>query len=308
MYKNSLPNLSKRKAMSADYAWIPSLMANDDDDDDDNDTAPRFKHIKLTPHRNVVNNTTTKCLVDLTHGKGDGDGDGDDDGGSDGNGSDANNARHMHRQHHQHHRHLRRTYGGNKNKNNNTTHASRGVTKDVKRIIWQRHFGHAKQGTCPVCGETQLHRDHNSGFDAAHIVPHAYSKHHTQNLRGPDLAVYLVPSCATCNNSMSTRHLLDYMYMYGRARLMCVLMWKWFQGYTREEPLRRCKGVLWQLVDYLFGPSRYPDKGRMEFQTDIYRNLKRHQLVHISDDVRVQREKLHQLLQLADQVDQRIND
>lgn len=80
------------------------------------------------------------------------------------------------------------------------------IPRGVKQLVWNLHIGkEVGSAPCTICGSNEITQMH---FHAAHIVPEA---------RGGETAVHnLMPTCAQCNLSCGTMHLLDYKRMLSR--------------------------------------------------------------------------------------------
>lgn len=63
--------------------------------------------------------------------------------------------------------------------------------------------------------------------------------------------------------------------MTSRVHLLKSLAWKWFLAYSNNFPatVEHCQGILWMLVDHLFGSSRYPNGGGIRYTSPIYHTL-----------------------------------
>ena len=78
----------------------------------------------------------------------------------------------------------------------------------LKNAIWNKYFEGTMFGTCVCCKATPIH---STNFDAGHVKSeHLGGKVHIDNLR---------PICRTCNSSMGTQNMDDYMKKYGFDKL-----------------------------------------------------------------------------------------
>lgn len=78
----------------------------------------------------------------------------------------------------------------------------------VKNAVWYKYFGDITSGICKCCKSTPIHL---TNFDCGHIISeYDGGKVHLDNLR---------PICRTCNSSMGTHNMDDYMIKYGFDKL-----------------------------------------------------------------------------------------
>ena len=152
----------------------------------------------------------------------------------------------------------------------------RGGSEHRKRI-WGWLFGTDKKAPCPLCGECDIYSGENSTspFEAAHIVAHVFSKDEEAERSMGEHVFYMVPCCKTCNDATGTSCIWDYLYMTSRVHLLKALSWKWVVAYSNNFPatVEHCQGLLWKLVDHLFGPGRYPQGGGIRYTSPVYHTL-----------------------------------
>lgn len=90
----------------------------------------------------------------------------------------------------------------------------------VRHACWNKEFGEAIVGKCPVCDceITKLN------FHAGHIIPHSKE--------GPDMVHNLRPLCATCNTSMGDEYMDVFIAKYFAKDVEPQLVSSLFQPYT----------------------------------------------------------------------------
>ena len=77
------------------------------------------------------------------------------------------------------------------------------IPKAIKNQLWRKHFGNSMKGRC-VCCQNEI--DALEGWEAGHVEAAANGgSDHIDNLR---------PVCSTCNKSMSTMNLNEYINRY----------------------------------------------------------------------------------------------
>lgn len=79
------------------------------------------------------------------------------------------------------------------------------IPKAIKNQLWRRHFGNSMKGKC-VCCQNEI--DALEGWEAGHVEAVANG--------GSDHIDNLKPVCSTCNKSMSTMNLNEYIDRYHR--------------------------------------------------------------------------------------------
>jgi hypothetical protein len=148
---------------------------------------------------------------------------------------------------------------------------------DHRKRIWSWLFGTDKKAPCPLCGECEIYSGENttSPFEAAHIVAHAFSKDEEAERSMGEQVFYIVPCCSSCNDATGTQTIWDFLYVSSRLYLLKDLAWKWFVAYSNNFPatVEASQGILWRLVDHLFGPTRYPNGGGIKYTNQIYYTL-----------------------------------
>lgn len=78
------------------------------------------------------------------------------------------------------------------------------IPASVKNTLWSKHFDNSIQGNCQCC-KTELISKNN--FDCGHIISEKNDgKVHLDNLK---------PICRSCNSSMGTTNMNDFMTKYG---------------------------------------------------------------------------------------------
>lgn len=78
----------------------------------------------------------------------------------------------------------------------------------VKNTLWSKYFGENINGICHCCKTTPIHL---TNFDCGHIISEqSGGSVHLDNLK---------PICRTCNSSMGTQNMDDYMKRYGFDKL-----------------------------------------------------------------------------------------
>jgi hypothetical protein len=79
----------------------------------------------------------------------------------------------------------------------------------VKHALWAKYFGDTMSGICHCCKTTPIH---STNFDCGHILSEKFGGSvHLDNLK---------PICRTCNSSMGTQNMDDYMEKYGLDKLV----------------------------------------------------------------------------------------
>ena len=79
----------------------------------------------------------------------------------------------------------------------------------VKHALWAKYFGETMSGICHCCKTTPIH---STNFDCGHILSEKFGGIvHLDNLK---------PICRTCNSSMGTQNMDDYMEKYGLDKLV----------------------------------------------------------------------------------------
>jgi len=78
------------------------------------------------------------------------------------------------------------------------------IPASVKNTLWSNHFDNSIQGNCQCC-KTEVISKNN--FDCGHIISEKNGgKVHLDNLK---------PICRSCNSSMGTTNMNDFMTKYG---------------------------------------------------------------------------------------------
>jgi len=78
------------------------------------------------------------------------------------------------------------------------------IPASVKNTLWSKHFDNSIQGNCQCC-KTEVISKNN--FDCGHIISEKNGgKVHLDNLK---------PICRSCNSSMGTTNMNDFMTKYG---------------------------------------------------------------------------------------------
>ncbi len=148
---------------------------------------------------------------------------------------------------------------------------------DHRKRIWSWMFGTDKKAPCPLCGECEIFCGENttSPFEAAHIVAYMYSKDDEAERTLGDHVFHMIPCCKTCNDATGTQCIWDFLFFASRMHLLRIVAWRWFQAYKNNLPatVEAAQGILWKLVDNLFGQSRYPNGGGIVYREEIYRAL-----------------------------------
>lgn len=104
------------------------------------------------------------------------------------------------------------------------------VGASVRASVWSIHHGNRLRATCSLCEKRMIDNNCKNGWETAHIVARA---HCTTGAQATD--VYnMVPSCATCNNDMSTQCLWDWLVAKHRIDAMRTLATRLFEAYTQE--------------------------------------------------------------------------
>lgn len=148
---------------------------------------------------------------------------------------------------------------------------------DHRKRIWAWMFGTDKKAPCPLCGECEIFSGENtsSPFEAAHIVAHVWSKEDEAERTLGEHVFHMIPCCKTCNDATGTQCVWDFLFLSSRMHLLRTIAWKWFTAYKNNLPatVEASQGILWKLVDNLFGPTRYPLGGGIVYTEEIYRAL-----------------------------------
>jgi len=78
------------------------------------------------------------------------------------------------------------------------------IPVSVKNTLWSQHFPNVLEGKCKCCQTEVISRNN---FDCGHIISEKEGgKIHLDNLK---------PICRSCNSSMGTQNMTDYMKKYG---------------------------------------------------------------------------------------------
>lgn len=78
----------------------------------------------------------------------------------------------------------------------------------VKHALWAKYFSDNMNGICQCCKTTPIH---STNFDCGHIISEKCGGNiHLDNLK---------PICRTCNSSMGTQNMEEYMKKYGFDKL-----------------------------------------------------------------------------------------
>ena len=78
------------------------------------------------------------------------------------------------------------------------------IPASVKNTLWSQHFPNVLEGKCKCCQTEVISRNN---FDCGHIISEKEGgKIHLDNLK---------PICRSCNSSMGTQNMTDYMIKYG---------------------------------------------------------------------------------------------
>jgi 5-methylcytosine-specific restriction endonuclease McrA len=78
------------------------------------------------------------------------------------------------------------------------------IPASVKNTLWSQHFPNVLEGKCKCCQTEVISRNN---FDCGHIISEKEGgKIHLDNLK---------PICRSCNSSMGTQNMTDYMKKYG---------------------------------------------------------------------------------------------
>jgi 5-methylcytosine-specific restriction endonuclease McrA len=100
------------------------------------------------------------------------------------------------------------------------------IPLSVKHAVWDQSFGKCMDGICQCCKTTPIH---STNFDCGHIISEKNGgKVHLENLR---------PICRTCNSSMGTQNMDDYIVKYG------------FDKINATEPKSKEQSVKFVIVD-----------------------------------------------------------
>lgn len=98
----------------------------------------------------------------------------------------------------------------NKINNENSSHKSKGQTKrknipqTLRYAVWEKYFGKNNENKCLCCKNATIAI---TNFDCGHIVSNkAGGKIHIDNLK---------PICKTCNSSMGTTNMNEFIQRYG---------------------------------------------------------------------------------------------
>lgn len=138
------------------------------------------------------------------------------------------------------------------------------ITPVLKKAVWDLYIGPGiTYAKCPLCGVTELSRNTNSGFEAAHIVADKFMIDTNLN------SLYLFPSCKQCNNDCMDYCILDYLWCRERYDVLRDMMWAIFSHYIRERPVER-DSQAWKVLDHLYGVQRFPSGGGLVNQSQIY--------------------------------------
>jgi hypothetical protein len=82
------------------------------------------------------------------------------------------------------------------------------IPVSVKNTLWSQHFPNVLEGKCKCCQTEVISRNN---FDCGHIISEKEGgKIHLDNLK---------PICRSCNSSMGTQNMTDYMKKYGLDKI-----------------------------------------------------------------------------------------
>jgi len=141
------------------------------------------------------------------------------------------------------------------------------ITPALKKCIWELYVGIGKQkATCLLCGITEIKNNVNSGFEAAHLVARSFMA--TQDLN----IYYAIPSCSICNNECENMCVLDFMYGRNRIRDLRMVIMKIYETFITEhgQELDDEQRMAWRVLEYLYGPTRFPAGGGIQNRKQIY--------------------------------------
>lgn len=136
-------------------------------------------------------------------------------------------------------------------------------------VLWDMYIGdHLREALCPLCGLARIHKTQNSGFEAAHIIARRWFKPSDTEMN----KYYGVPSCTSCNNNMGDRCVFDYLFCMQRLPQLRSLLRIVYSAFVAEHQLVALgpERLLWNVLDHLYGPKRFPLGGALYNSKAIY--------------------------------------
>lgn len=145
------------------------------------------------------------------------------------------------------------------------------ISDVLRNAIWETFLGIGiKQAVCPMCGITKIYKNTNSGFECCHIVAFKYSN-------DEDVSVlYYIPGCSICNNECKDLCILDFIYGRGRIKQLKNIMLIIYDTFVmlHGDELNQHDNMAWKVLDYLYGPKRYPIGGGIQNRQQIYEMIR----------------------------------
>lgn len=104
------------------------------------------------------------------------------------------------------------------------------LTAAQRRRVWDAFHNNATEASCLLCGLEKISRSKNRAYEVCHIVP---QKYHTEyDVHNPN---NMVPGCSTCNSTMGTMNLLDWLYELGRFKVIPKLVMVLYHAYAHLD-------------------------------------------------------------------------
>ena len=172
------------------------------------------------------------------------------------------------------------------------------ITQKLRLQVWELHIGPGiKRALCPLCNLVEIAGpSQNSGFQACHIVADRFMPKES-----PLTVFYLYPGCQTCNNECADLCLFDFLYLRMRYTQLRTLIWTIFKTFSvlHKDELSTHEGLCWRVLDYLYGPKRFPAGGSIENRYIIYEIARNEQLLHIQEESKQHANNLDRCLALT---------
>lgn len=160
----------------------------------------------------------------------------------------------------------------------------------MRRLIWDRQIGPGiKEALCPLCSTYKIYRSVASGFESAHVIAKKFS------IGKPNI-YQVYPSCATCNKDTRTVCMLDFLFCQGRYAALKKIITQMYTLYIEEngDTMQEEDKLIWNVLEHLYGPSRYPSGGGIVNRAQIYNIAKGIQLTILSEKANVLSQQLQE--------------
>jgi hypothetical protein len=142
----------------------------------------------------------------------------------------------------------------------------KGITPVLKRQVWERHIGiGVLEAACPLCGYNKIYNGVNNGFQLAHLIADKY-------LNEDLTLLYSYVACASCINECGEMTVFDYLYCRGRLKQLKKLIMSMYDLFllAHGDDLVPEHNMAWKVMDYLYGPKRFPAGGGIVNCKQVY--------------------------------------